>query len=240
MTLLNMKLHGHFWIWFVSRPTRTAPAPINQFDGNYGVQKRHKRTAAIVRRRRGPWTRIKPRQRPDRETIERRREWIRFSNFRYVCWERGVWSYYYNDKLQTWPIWGAVEIIWATCSPGSHSWEGAKIVNDDKGCDIHVVDCVEKQWVMGFTRKDFIYVRTQIILYGNEKRSCDRPFMYESFVMNVEPHMTMDVLIDGKWTFNNFRCARYTTNVTFQQSYWPSDRIQKDKRYVSGKKNIFI
>lgn len=65
------------------------------------------------------------------------------------------------------------------------------------------------------------------------------PFAYQSFVTEVSKIHTMENMIENDQQFGNFKCARYATDVTFQQSFRPSGNIAEGKRYFSGKHKLY-
>ncbi|KAJ8578303.1 hypothetical protein ON010_g904 [Phytophthora cinnamomi] len=65
------------------------------------------------------------------------------------------------------------------------------------------------------------------------------PFVYQTFVEDEEKRWTMKQLTATGNTFANFPCARYATDVTFQQADTPSGRVNEIKKYFSGKHHLY-
>ncbi|OWZ18544.1 hypothetical protein PHMEG_0007338 [Phytophthora megakarya] len=64
------------------------------------------------------------------------------------------------------------------------------------------------------------------------------PFLYEYFVEDGHPQWGMrEIVVAGK-TFSDFPCARYATDVTFQQANIPYGLCEDRSIYYSGKHKL--
>ena len=63
-------------------------------------------------------------------------------------------------------------------------------------------------------------------------------YLYNSFVVETAEVYTMDDALENKVFFSHFKCARYATDVTLQQSNRPSGNMQEGKVYFSGKQKL--
>lgn len=54
--------------------------------------------------------------------------------------------------------------------------------------------------------------------------------IYEKLVIAVLNILKMKSVVDGGRAFKNFPCARYATNVKFQQAFRPSGSMQEGKK----------
>lgn len=65
------------------------------------------------------------------------------------------------------------------------------------------------------------------------------PVIQDRFVAKAASEWDMDKLHEAEKTFTSFKCARYATDVTFQQALRPSGNIFEGKRYFSGKHKLY-
>ncbi len=65
------------------------------------------------------------------------------------------------------------------------------------------------------------------------------PFLYKHFVTDIEGEEDLQRLYQNNILFKNFPCARYATDVRFQQSNRPSGTMQEGKVYYSGKHKLY-
>lgn len=63
--------------------------------------------------------------------------------------------------------------------------------------------------------------------------------VYDKLVFAELDKLTMTSVVEGGRTFRHFPCARYATDVTFQQSYRPSGSMQEGKKFFSGKHKLY-
>lgn len=63
--------------------------------------------------------------------------------------------------------------------------------------------------------------------------------VYEKLVIAEVENLPMKTVVEGGRAFRHFPCARYATDVTFQQSYRPSGSMQEGKKYFSGKHKLY-
>ena len=64
------------------------------------------------------------------------------------------------------------------------------------------------------------------------------PFLYEHLVEDINSEWsTRDLVVAGK-TFGNYPCARYATDVTFQQANIPYGLCEGRSIYFSGKHKL--
>ncbi|KUF76251.1 hypothetical protein AM587_10011470 [Phytophthora nicotianae] len=64
------------------------------------------------------------------------------------------------------------------------------------------------------------------------------PRLYELFVTSQEKMSVEKLTLSGR-TFDNFKCARYATDVTFQQSNRPRGNHRESIGYYSGKHHLY-
>ncbi|ETN14272.1 hypothetical protein PPTG_07903 [Phytophthora nicotianae INRA-310] len=63
-------------------------------------------------------------------------------------------------------------------------------------------------------------------------------FLYQTFVIDGEKRHTMKKMTLSSNTFENFPCAWYATDLTFQQTNRPAGGFQQVKKYYSGKHHL--
>lgn len=51
------------------------------------------------------------------------------------------------------------------------------------------------------------------------------PFTYQFLAIEASKAPTMETMIENKQSFSKFKCARYTTDVKFQQSFPSSEDV---------------
>lgn len=64
------------------------------------------------------------------------------------------------------------------------------------------------------------------------------PFLYEEFVVLEEENYTVHRLLSRNRSFKTYPCARYETDVWFQQSYRPSGLMREVHPWYSGKHKL--
>lgn len=85
-----------------------------------------------------------------------------------------------------------------------------------------------------FRMKGPTFERTVIVVLENVI-----DVLYETVVDRWEKKYSMAKLAETDRMFPNYKCARYATDVTFQQSYRPSGSHQESKAYFSNKHKLY-
>lgn len=132
-------------------------------------------------------------------------------------------------------------------------------------CDI-LVNHVTKEWIVGRGRKyslkgkDEFFMLLTILKHGETWEFLGQMFKVKApnfekpitnFLNIISPHLydRLVVYAAKRWTISrmmkdgsvlsNFKFARYTTDVTFQQSNRPSGNMEEGKLYFGGKLKLY-
>ena len=92
---------------------------------------------------------------------------------------------------------------------------------------------------LGLSRQCFSHQSTNISAAGDKFGSIFSEPLFDKCVIEPHVHYTMGKISHSNKQFKNFPCARYATDVTFQQANRPSVFLEKVKKYYSGNHKLY-